>query len=68
MRQLVESVVKDGRASGEFERKTPLNETCRSIMLALQLFAHPVMLEQILDTIDEDATLMANLVLRSLAP
>ena len=68
MRQIVESVVKDGRASGEFERKTPLNETCRSIMLALQLFAHPVMLEQILDTIDEDATLMANLVLRSLAP
>jgi AcrR family transcriptional regulator len=65
---IVESVVRDGREAGEFERKTPLHETSRAIMLALQLFHHPVLLEQKLDTLDEDATLMANLVLRSLAP
>ncbi len=68
MLKILESVVRDGRESGEFERKTPLNETCRAIMLALLLFQHPMLLEQILDTSDEDATVMANLVLRSLAP
>jgi AcrR family transcriptional regulator len=66
--EIVRSMIVQGREAGEFERKTPLNETCRAIMLAMQPLRHPVLLEQILDTLDEDATLMANLVLRSLAP
>lgn len=65
---IVESIVRDGRELGEFERKTPINETCRAIMLAMQPFQHPLLLEDKLETLDADATLMANLVLRSLAP
>ncbi len=65
---IVHAVLRDGREAGEFERKTPLDETARAIMLALDCVAHPAVLLLRLDTLDEDATLMANLVLRSLAP
>ena len=65
---LVKAVVTEGRASGEFERKTPLDETCRAIIMTMEPFQHPILLEEKLDTLDADATLMANLVLRSLAP
>jgi len=61
-------VVESGRASGEFERKTPLDEVCRAIFETLEPFAHPMLLE-----LKEPAELAAsvdavsNLVLRSLA-
>jgi AcrR family transcriptional regulator len=65
---IVRAVLRDGREAGEFERKTPLDETARAIMLALDCVTHPAVLVVRLDTLDEDAMLMANLVLRSLAP
>ncbi len=65
---IIEELVREGRAAGEFERKTPLKETAKAIMEALDLFQHPVLLQHRLDTADEDAVRMANLVLRSLAP
>jgi len=61
-------VVESGRASGEFEQKTPLDEVCRAIFETLEPFAHPMLLE-----LKEPAELAAsvdavsNLVLRSLA-
>jgi AcrR family transcriptional regulator len=61
-------VVEDGRASGAFESKTPLDEVCRAIFETLEPFAHPMLLE-----LKEPAELaasveaVANLVLRSLA-
>lgn len=65
---IVQTVLRDGREAGEFERKTPLDETTRAIMLTLDCVTHPAVLLMRLDTLDEDATLMANLVLRSLSP
>jgi len=65
---IVRRIVQDGREAGEFERKTPLDETCRAIFLALEPINNPVLLEQRLDVIEEDAATVANLVLRSLAP
>jgi AcrR family transcriptional regulator len=64
---VIRQIVVDGRNSGEFERKTPLDETCRAIRLALRSVADPLLLERNLDTAEEDATAVANLVLRSLA-
>jgi AcrR family transcriptional regulator len=64
---IVRRILQDGRENGEFERKTPLDETCRAILLALEPIKNPVLLEQRLDAIEEDATTIANLVLRSLS-
>ncbi len=57
----------DGREAGEFERETPLEETCRAIFQALLPFIHPVLLEENLDDIEENARAVAALVLRSLS-
>jgi AcrR family transcriptional regulator len=65
---LVRRVLIRGRESGEFERKTSLEEVSRAIHHTMQSFYHPILLEQNLDHLEEDATAVANLVLRSLAP
>lgn len=67
-RQLLAEIITLGRESGEFERKTPLDETCEAILLAMQSFMHPLMLEYNLDDLPEAPTQVINLILRSLAP
>jgi len=57
-----------GREAGEFERKTPIDETCSAIMLAMQPFMHPLLLEFNLDGLPESQTRVTNMILRSLAP
>ena len=68
----VEATLRDiillGREAGEFERKTPIDETCSAIMLTMQPFMHPLLLEFNLDGLPETQTQVINLVLRSLAP
>ncbi|MDE1172500.1 MAG: TetR/AcrR family transcriptional regulator [Parvibaculaceae bacterium] len=68
MQALVESIVKEGRLSGAFERKTPLDETCRAIRQAMKSFCHPAMLAYNLDNWPKAQNELVNLVLRSLAP
>ncbi len=68
LRAVIRRIVQDGRESGEFERKTPMEETCRAIALALEPIKMPPLLERRFDTLEEDAALLAGLVLRSLAP
>jgi hypothetical protein len=65
---IVRRIVQDGREAAEFERKTPLDETCRAILLALEPINNPILLAQRLEVIEEDAATLASLVLRSLAP
>jgi AcrR family transcriptional regulator len=65
---ILEQILLEGRASGEFERKTPMDETTRAILQAMQPFIHPMMLERNLDRTTERLTEVVNLVLRSLAP
>ena len=65
--EIVRRIVREGREAGEFERKTPMDETCHAIMVVLQPFHHPILLAQNLDSLNEDAAAVANLVLRSLA-
>ena len=65
---VLSDIIAEGRASGEFERKTPLDETCRSIVGAMEPFANPVMLQHKLDDLPRGANEMMSLVLRSLAP
>ncbi|MCW6532227.1 TetR/AcrR family transcriptional regulator [Sphingomonas sp. MMSM20] len=68
LQDLLEEILKEGRENGEFERKTPLDETRRSIFYALKPFIDPVFLERSLDLLPDAQTEVTGLVLRSLAP
>jgi AcrR family transcriptional regulator len=65
---LLEEILKEGRESGQFERKTPIDETCSGIYYALLLFMDPVFLQRCIDLLPDAQTEVINLVLRSLAP
>ena len=64
----LKAIIVLGRETGEFERKTPIDETCEAILLAMQSFMNPLMLKHNLDDLPEAPTKIINLVLRSLAP
>ena len=68
LQALLEQILMEGRESGQFERKTPLDETCRAIFYALRQFIDPVFLERSLDLLPDAQTEVTNLILRSLAP
>jgi len=65
---LLEEILKEGRESGQFERKTPIDETRRAIYLALLLFSDPVFMQRSIDLPADAQTEVINLILRSLAP
>jgi AcrR family transcriptional regulator len=66
---LIRRLVSEGRANGEFERKTPLDDACGAILSTLTPFCHPLLLEQCeRDPLEAEAEQVAALVLRSLAP
>ena len=68
IKSFVLQIVREGRELGEFERKTPLDETVAAIHLALRPFINPLLLQYNLDFVEEAPSLISNLVLRSLMP
>lgn len=68
IRQILTDIVREGRESGEFERKTPLDETVRAIYLVMQPYFNPLLLQHNLDLVEEAPVQLSSLVLRSLAP
>ncbi|MFC4424445.1 TetR/AcrR family transcriptional regulator [Cupriavidus pampae] len=68
MQQLVLKIVRDGRESGEFERKTPLDETAHAIYLVMKPYLDPLQLQHNLDFVQVAPAQLSNLILRSLAP
>jgi AcrR family transcriptional regulator len=64
--QMIRKIVVQGRESGEFERKTPLDEICRSIARMTELFFHPTLLAQAGKSQAEEAVAVANVAIRSL--
>ena len=68
IKRFVLQIVREGRENGEFERKTPLDETVDSIHLALRSFVNPLLLQYNLDFVETAPTLTSNLILRSLMP
>src|SRR5688572_17624061 len=51
--QILAEIVREGRESGEFERKTPLDETVRTIDLVLRPYVNPLLLQYSLEVVDE---------------
>lgn len=68
IKHFVLQIVREGREIGEFERKTPLDETVEAIHLALRPFVNPLLLQYNLDFVETAPTLTSNLILRSLMP
>lgn len=68
LNDMLADIIKSGRESGEFERKTPLDETCRAIFYAMMPFVDPLHLERNLDLLPEAPAEVMSLILRSLAP
>jgi len=68
IRQILMDVVREGRETGEFERKTPLDETVHAIYLVMQPYVNPLLLQHNLDLVEDAPVQLSNLVLRSLAP
>lgn len=68
IKNLVLKILKEGRESGEFERKTPLDETINAIYLVLHPYINPLLLQHNLDQAMAATNQLSNLILRSLAP
>jgi AcrR family transcriptional regulator len=68
IRQIVVQIVLAGRKSGEFERKTPLDETANGIYLVIRPYIDPLLLQHNLDLAVEAHVQLSSLILRSLAP
>jgi AcrR family transcriptional regulator len=68
LQAILEDILREGRENGQFERKTPIDETRRAIYYALLLFIDPVFLQRTIDLLPDAQTEVTNLILRSLSP
>jgi AcrR family transcriptional regulator len=68
IKEILTDVVRQGREAGEFERKTPLDETVHAVFLVMQPYVNPLLLQYNLDHVEDAPAQLSNLVLRSLAP
>ena len=68
VRGLIADILREGRQSGDFERKTPLDETVLAVYLVMRPFIHPLLLQHSLDYAAEAPTHLSSMVLRSLSP
>lgn len=65
---MLQDILQEGRQSGDFERKTPLDETTRAIYLVMRPYLNPLLLQHSFDYTEEAPALLSSLVLRSLSP
>lgn len=68
IRELIQQILLEGRETGEFERKTPLDETTNAIFLILRPYVNSAQLQYNLDNAEDAAAHLPALILRSLAP
>lgn len=61
-------VLRQGRETEEFERKTPLDEAAKAIYLIMHPYFNPLLLQYNLDHTTDAPAQLSNLVLRSLSP
>ena len=68
IQRLLEEILQQGRQSGDFERKTPLDETTKAIFLVMRPYLNPLLLQHSFDYTEEAPSQLSSLVLRSLSP
>lgn len=65
---LLREILQQGRLSGDFERKTPLDETGMAIYLVMRPYLNPLILQHSFDHTEDAPGQLSSLVLRSLSP
>ncbi|SFU57782.1 TetR/AcrR family transcriptional regulator [Pseudoduganella namucuonensis] len=65
---MLQDILRQGRETGEFERKTPLDEAAGAIYLVMRPYLNPLLLQYSLDHTDDAPAQLSSLVLRSLSP
>jgi AcrR family transcriptional regulator len=68
IQKLLRDVLQEGRQSGDFERKTPLDETVMAIYLVMRPYFNPLLLQHSFGYTEEGPAQLSSLVLRSLSP
>lgn len=68
IQKLLQDILQEGRQTGDFERKTPLDETVMAIYLVMRPYLNPLLLQHSFDYTDEAPAQLSGLVLRSLSP
>ncbi|MDP3745312.1 MAG: TetR/AcrR family transcriptional regulator [Methylotenera sp.] len=68
VKKIILQIIREGRETGEFERKTPIDETVNAIYFVMQPYFNPLLLQHNLTLIEEAPIILSSLVLRSLAP
>ncbi|ENV03591.1 MULTISPECIES: TetR/AcrR family transcriptional regulator [Acinetobacter] len=66
--KVVQNIIQEGRQSGDFERKTPIDEAVKAIYLVLRPYLHPLLLQHSISYNTDAPLLLSSLVLRSLSP
>lgn len=68
IKRLIQDILREGRETGEFERKTPLDEATSALYLVVRPYLNPLLLQHCLDDVEQSVVQLSSLVLRSLAP
>ncbi len=68
LQAMLREILQEGRQSGDFERRTPLDETTTAIYLVMRPYLNPLMLQYSFSHAEDAPALLSSLVLRSLSP
>jgi len=68
IQKLLRDILQEGRQNGDFERKTPLDETATAVYLVMRPYINPLLLKSSAHDADQAPVHLSNLVLRSLSP
>lgn len=68
IQKILQEIIHDGRQTGDFERKTPLDEAVKAIYLVIRPYLNPLLLQHSIEFNTDAPTLLSSLVLRSLSP
>jgi len=66
--KLLQNIIQEGRQTGDFERKTPIDEAVKAIYLVMRPYLHPLLLQHSISYNADAPVLLSSLVLRSLSP
>lgn len=65
---MLQDILRQGRETGDFERKTPLDEAAGAICLVMRPYLNPLLLQYSFDSTENGPAQLSSLVLRSLSP
>jgi len=67
IKKIILEIVLEGRETGEFERKTPVDETVNAIYYVIQPYSNPLLLQHNLHLAEHAPIILSSLILRSLS-